>query len=135
MRLIVTALIFLAGIVYLIAGLGFLLDPTTSGGGFGLEAVDTRGLAAMRADFTAFFVVSALCMMWGAWKRNGTILLVPAALFGIAFFGRAISAVFDGTVDNFWFEMMIEALTVALMLIGHRVLPHRETGSIVRREV
>jgi hypothetical protein len=39
-------------------------------------------------------------MIWGAWKRNGELLLVPAALFGIAFAGRAVSLVYGTFLNN-----------------------------------
>lgn len=134
MRLIVTALLFLGGLMNFYLGIGFMLDPAGAMVQFGLQAVDTRGLAAARADFTAFFVVAAVTMMIGAWKRNGPVLLVPAALFAIALLGRAVSAAVDGTVDAFWTPMAYEAAMVVLTSIGYRLLPTRtETG--IRHEV
>ncbi|WP_128891123.1 DUF4345 family protein [Erythrobacter sp. HKB08] len=126
MRLVLTALIFLGGIFFLVTGLGFLFDPATSAEGFGIHADNSTGLAAIRADMTAFFVVSAVCMMLGAWFRNGTVLLFPAAMFGIALLGRFISIFADGTTEGFWLPMVVEALTVIVLLIASRVLPHRD---------
>jgi hypothetical protein len=126
MRLGLTALIFVGGLFYLLMGFRFLFDPAGAGAGFGLSAIDSSGLAAIRADISAFFIVSAVCMIIGAWKRNGDLLLVPAGLFGIALLGRIISAVTDGTVDGFQPPMIVEAVTVIVMLIASRVLPHRE---------
>ena len=77
---------------------------------------------------TAFFVVGGVCMIWGAWKRNGELLLVPAALFGIAFAGRLVSAIVDGATPGFWLPMLIEAATVAVNLLGSRYLPHEAVG-------
>lgn len=125
MRLILTALIFLGGLFFLVTGIGFLVDPVSSAQQFGIEAIHSTGLAAIRADMTAFFVVAAVCMMTGAWFRNGTILLVPAALFGIALLGRTISVFADGTIEGFWMPMLVEAICVIGLLIASRVLPHR----------
>lgn len=130
MRFILTAVIFLAGLFDLFMGLNFLFNPSATGASFGLVSNGPGGLSAIRADFTAFFLVSAGCMMWGAWRRNGDLLLVPAALFGVAFIGRALSAAVDGTIPGFWAPMAIEAFHVALMIAAWRVLPHHRIDEI-----
>ena len=126
MRMILTALIFLAGLFDLFMGLNFLIQPVTVAAGFGLAPTGTAGLAVLRADFPAFFIVSALCMMLGAWRRNGDLLLVPAALFGAAFLGRTVSIFADGTAPGFWVSMAVEGFHVVLLVAAWRVLPHHK---------
>ena len=128
MRLILTAILLLGGIAFVLIGCGFLIQPESSAGGFGLVGSGAQGLSTLRADMTAFFVVGGVCMIWGAWKRNGELLLVPAALFGIAFAGRLVSAIVDGATPGFWLPMLIEAATVAVNLLGSRYLPHEAVG-------
>lgn len=130
LRLILTALIFLAGMLDLYLGAGFLFTPTTAAAGFGLAPTGTMGLAVLRADFTAFFWVSAVCMMVGAWHRNGDLLLVPAALFGVAFSGRLISVFADGTSPGFWLPMAVEAFHVVLLVTARRLLPHHSVEEL-----
>lgn len=125
MRFILTAALFVLGLLFIVQGGGFLFMPATAAPSFGVSADGPMGLAALRADFTAFFIVGGFAMLWGAWKRNGDLLLIPAALFGIAFLGRLVSVFADGTYDGFWFPMAVEATVVILSLIGSRVLPHR----------
>lgn len=125
MRLVLTGLIFAGGLMYLLLGIGFLVDPASSGVDFGLTSKGAHGLATMRADMTAFFVVAAGSMVIGAWRRNGDLLLVAAALFAIALLGRIVSLFVDGTWDGFAFPMLVEAVTVIILLIANRVLPHR----------
>lgn len=127
MRLILTALIFAQGLLFLVLGLQFLLMPADAGAGFGLLADGPAGLAVLRADFPALFFVGGGAMIWGAWKRNGDLLLVPAAIFGVALFGRCVSLVADGAAPGFWFPMAVEAVAVLLTLTASRVLPHRLT--------
>ena len=127
MRLILTALIFVEGLFFLVMGASFLFTPGSAVTSFGLSADGIPGLAVLRADFPALFFVGGGAMIWGAWKRNGDLLLVPAAIFGVALFGRCVSAVVDGTYPQFWFPMLVEAAAVLLSLIGSRVLPHRLT--------
>lgn len=127
MRIVLTALIFLGGLFFLVMGVGFLLDPAGSGADFGLSPDSAHGLATIRADMSAFFVVGAVCMLVGAWRRNGDLLLVPAGLFGIALVGRMISYIADGPWNGFAMPMLVEAVVVVILLVASRVLPHPQT--------
>jgi len=128
MRFVLTALAMIGGIAFTLIGLGFFFVPDTAGASFSLLPDGVPGLAVMRADMTAFFVVGGVCMIWGAWKRNGELLLVPAALFGIAFCGRLLTLIVDGPSREFWLPMLVEAATVVVTLLGSRHLPHDPVG-------
>lgn len=130
MRFVLTALIFVAGMIDLGLGIGFLVQPADLGQRFGLAPVGEQGLAVLRADMTAFFMVAAGCMMWGAWRRNGDLLLVPLVLFAIAFAGRLLSAMVDGTYPGFWLPMAGEAFHVVLLAAAWRLLPHHRIEEI-----
>lgn len=130
MRLILTALIFLAGLFDLFLGFGFLAAPANSATAFNLAPVGAGGLAVLRADFTAFFCVSAACMMWGAWRRNGDLLIAPAALFGVALLGRTVSVMLDGTYPGFAMPMAVEAFHVVVLVVAWRILPHHPIEEI-----
>ena len=130
MRLILTALLFVGGLFFTITGIGFLLTPESSVGGFGLAAANIQGWSTIRADMTAFFVVGGVCMIWGGWRRAGDMLLVPAALFGIAFTGRLVSLFADGTYEGFWLPMLAEAAVVVVSVLGNRMLPHHKVEEL-----
>ena len=79
MHFVLSALVALLALLDLMLGMGFLVNPAASGADFGLSAVDllnggAEGLSAMRADFTAFFLVAAGFMGLGAWRRRGDVL-------------------------------------------------------------
>jgi hypothetical protein len=131
MRFILLAVIFLCGLLNLFMGLSFLIQPTGMVETFGLIPQGSVGLAVMRADFFSFFTVAAFCLVWGAWRRNGDLLLVPALLFGLAFTGRLVSVFVDGTVPGFWVGMSYEAFHVALALFARAMLPHHTIHEIV----
>lgn len=131
MRLILTALLFVQGLFFLLLGLNFLVMPASAVASFALAADGPAGLAVLRADFPALFFVGGGAMVWGAWKRNGELLLVPAAIFGIAFIGRLVSAFVDGAEPGFWMPMTVEAIAVALSVLGSRLLPHSTVGAAV----
>lgn len=124
MRMILTALIFLLGLFDLFMGLNFLMNPQATALGFGIQPTGVQGLSTLRADFTAFFGVIAVCMMIGAWRRNADLLLVPAALMGTAVVVRAISLGVDGGYPGYLVPMIVEAVHVALLVAAWRVLPH-----------
>jgi hypothetical protein len=128
MRFVLTALAMIGGIVFVLIGLGFFFQPQSTGASFALLPDGVPGLAVMRADMTAFFLVGGGCMIWGAWKRNGELLLVPAALFAIAFTGRLLTAAVDGATPQFWLPMLVEGATVIVTLLASRHLPHRAVG-------
>lgn len=130
MRLILTAVIFLAGLFDLYLGISFLTNPVYAGQQFGLSPVGAQGLAVLRADFTAFFGVAAACMMWGAWRRNADLLLVPALLFGTALTVRALSLAIDGAYPGFFVPMAVEAFHVVLLGLSWRLLPHHPIEEI-----
>ncbi|HEX5644847.1 MAG TPA: DUF4345 family protein [Erythrobacter sp.] len=124
MILMLRALLLLGGLFYVLMGIGFLLDPVSSGADFGISAQGTMGLASIRADMTAFFVVAGGCLLWGAWARKGDPLLVSAGLMAIALTGRLVTLFVDGPHEAFWMPMLVEAITVILALVCFRVLPH-----------
>ena len=127
MRLILTALILVEGLFFVVMGLGFLFMPASTVTSFHLLPDGAGGLAVLRADFPALFFVGGGAMIWGAWKRNGDLLLVPAAIFGVALLGRCVSLMMDGPYEGFLPPMLVEAAAVVLSLVASRVLPHRLT--------
>ena len=66
MRFVLTALAMIGGIIFTLIGLGFLVMPESSAADFALLPDGVPGLAVLRADMTAFFVVGGVCMIWGA---------------------------------------------------------------------
>ena len=124
MALVLRALLFVGGLFFVLMGIGFLIDPISAGADFGLAPQGTLGLASMRADMTAFFVVAGGCMIWGGWARKGDPLLVTAALMGIAIIGRLYTLVVDGPHDDWFLPIIVEAVTIIIALMGSRMLPH-----------
>ncbi|RGP41433.1 hypothetical protein BPTFM16_01739 [Altererythrobacter insulae] len=124
MALVLRALLFVGGLFFVLMGIGFLIDPISAGADFGLAPQGTLGLASMRADMTAFFVVAGGCMIWGGWARKGDPLLVTASLMGIAIIGRLYTLVVDGPHDDWFLPVIVEAVTIIIALLGSRMLPH-----------
>lgn len=130
MRLILTAILLVTGLFFLLAGIGFLIMPDSIGPSLGLTSNNAQGWSTIRADMTAFFLVCGACLVWGAWRRAGDMLLVPAALCGIAFTGRVVSLLVDGSYEAAWSPMLGEAFTVIIAIAGNRLLPHHKVEEI-----
>lgn len=115
-------LLALVGLFFIGLGGTFLFDPVTQGGDFGVDPRGAQGLSTIRADFSSYFWVSGGALVLGAWKQNGTVLLVAAALLGITFCARALSLVLDGTYEGWMAPMMVEAFVVVIALFGYRAM-------------
>ena len=124
MHFVLSAIIALLALLDLMLGVGFLVNPAASGADF--------GLSAMRADFTAFFLVAAGFMALGAWRRRGDVLTVPLALFGIAFTGRLINLLVVGSYEGWWLPMAVELGHVVVLGLAIRVWPWRRRRSKFR---
>jgi hypothetical protein len=126
MRFAITAVVFLLGLFDLFMGFNFLFNPLGTGAGLGVSPLGTQGMSTMRADFTAFFGVVAVCMMIGAWRRNADLLLVPMAVMGTAVTVRAISLFVDGTYPGWQVPMVVEAVHVIVLIAAWKLLPHHK---------
>lgn len=122
MDMVLRAALLLLGLLFVAVGGLFLIDPVGQSVDFGLVPQGNQGLSTIRADFPAFFWVAGGALVIGVWKQRGDTLLVTAALMGIALAGRGLSLAIDGTYPGWPMFMVIEAFTLALALMGHRVL-------------
>ena len=128
-KFLLGAIVLLALFDLVIAG-QFLFAPVSTARGFGLTPLGPMGVAVLRADFTAFFVVGAAAMIVGALRGSGTMLLVAAALYAIALSGRIVTALLIGTQPGFWVPVAVEAVHVALLMSAWRTLPRLREGEI-----
>ena len=111
----------LAALFGIVLGLGFLVHPAQSGANFFLSPNGIPGLAVLRADMTAFFLIGGLLAAIGAWKQNPTYLVTPIMLFATAIIGRTVSLIVDGVTPGAFFPMLVEAALVAGLLFAHRI--------------
>lgn len=101
-------------------GLGFLIDPAGSALRFYLAPLGTQGMATLRADFPAFFIVGGGGALLAALRAIRAPLLVPIALLGVALTGRLVSLVADGAPPTAFPPMAAEAVMIALLGLAWR---------------
>lgn len=111
--------------MFLLIGLVFLAQPAEMAARFFLTPLGSQGLASIRADFTAFFVVGGLFALVGAWRRDAQALNVPLLLLAIALLGRTVSLVIDGRGPDAIPPMVVEALFIALIVAAQRAFARR----------
>lgn len=126
MTLILRIIIGLWGIGFGLLALRGLIDPQVYVTQFGIEAKGAS-INTLRADFSAFFLVSAICAVWAAVKPEKAVLLyVPAALYGTALAGRLFGlAMGDPVASATTQAVTVEAISTLLLLFAARQLRRR----------
>ncbi|MEQ1538916.1 MAG: DUF4345 family protein [Sphingorhabdus sp.] len=119
MNMILRIIVGLWGVGFGLLAVRGILDPNVFLTQFGFQAPGAS-INSIRADFGAFFLVSAVGALWGAWQPSkAKLLYVPAALFGTALVGRVIGlAMGDPASDANDQAMIVEAISLALMLFA-----------------
>ena len=130
MRKFLLGAIVLLALFDLVIAARFVFSPVATAKDFGLNPLGPMGVAVLRADFTAFFVVGAIAMILGALRGNGQLLMVAASLYAIAMTGRIVTALLMGTQPGFWVPVAVEAVHVLLLLTAWRTLPRLRQGEI-----
>ena len=125
MKILMRALLVLVAAFNILMGVGFLLQPAQLAQGFFLTPQGSQGLATLRADFTAFFIVGGAFAAYGAWRARGGPLVVPIALLGVALIGRFVSLALDGMAPGAYVPMAIEAVMIAILLCARAVFGKR----------
>lgn len=125
MRTLIRLLIGIVALFSIVVGVGFLILPARLGAAFSLSPLAIQGLATLRADFTGFFIGAGVFALVGAY-RHSTALFVPIVLIGCAFLGRCVSLSVDGVGPAALAPMVIEALMLAILVAGKRILGNGE---------
>ena len=123
MNVILRIIVGLWGVGFGLLAVRGILDPNAFLAQFGFQAAGAS-INTIRADFGAFFLVSAVGALWGAWQpAKAKLLYVPAALFGTALLGRLFGlAMGDPASDANNQAMIVEGISVALMLFAAKRL-------------
>lgn len=128
MKQAIRAAVMLVGLFNLVLGFAFLIRPAEMAAKFFIVAQGIQGLATIRADFAALFVTGGLFALYGAWNRRAAPLAVPIILFAVALTGRCITLIVDGVVPTSFTPMMVEAVMIAVLILGTRAFATRQWG-------
>ena len=126
MTIALRIIIGLWGLAFGLLAIRGLTDPQVYVEQFGLEAKGAS-INTLRADFSAFFLVSAACALYAAAKPEKAVLLyIPAVLYGTALAGRLFGlAMGDPLAPATTQAITVEAISMVLMLFAARQLGKR----------
>lgn len=120
--MILRVAIGLAGLLFVILALGFLLDPASAAARLGVAALTPLGQATLRGDFFAFFAVGGGLAIAGAARADARLLLAPLLLIALTLAGRLITVAASGFDPAMGPPMLVEAVTIVLLWLGRRAL-------------
>jgi len=120
--MILRVAIGLAGLLFVILALGFLLDPASAGARLGVGFLNPLGHATLRGDFFAFFAVGGLLSIAGAVREDARLLLAPLLLITLTLAGRLITVAASGFDPAMGPPMLVEAVMIGLLWLGRRSL-------------
>ncbi len=120
---VIRIIIGLLALLFLLLGLGFLLDPIPAAGRMGLEAMDLTGMSSLRGDLAGLFFASTVMMVLGLWRGHPTWFLAVAVLMGAIAFGRVIGFALDGATSTSLTAFATEIGTILFMVFAAWRLP------------
>ncbi len=116
-------LVALLALSFTVLGLAFWVAPAQAAARFGLEAIGTAGLAAVRADLGGLFVGLGLLCAAGARTQRRSWLVATALLLAGIVLGRCCGWILDGRVGAGLPELAVELGALAL-LVGYAMSLH-----------
>ncbi|HEX8901740.1 DUF4345 family protein [Vitreimonas sp.] len=122
MKLVLRIVLGLAGLVFVVMGLAFWANPATPAARLGIEAASALGTSSLRADMAAFFGVAGGLTLLAAVRANARLLTAPLLMIAIALTGRIITVIVDGYTPDMMQPMVIEAILLALLAAGRRLI-------------
>lgn len=125
-RTLTRGLIGLVGLLALLLASRFWTSPADIGAAMGLSADGPAGLGTLRADMAGFFGASGVMFLLAAIRSDARWLRPVLLLLAIALTGRVINLLVTGGGQVLIPPMVIEAVLIAVTLLGMRVLGSRK---------
>ena len=118
-------IVMLPGLLFVVMGLRWLVDPAGIAPSLGLTLDTGFGLSSQVADLSAFFLVTGLSILIAVVTRVRTWFYPPVMLRLIAATGRLVAWLVHGAA--FVPQVIVFEVAVALLLlIAARYLPERD---------
>ena len=124
-RTLTRGLIGLLGLLALLLASRFWISPDKVGAAMGLTADGAAGLGTLRADMAGFFGASGVMFLLSALRNDARWLRPVLLLLAIALTGRVINLLVTGGGQVLVPPMVIEAVLIAVTLLGLRVMGDR----------
>lgn len=125
LRRLLTLVVLMPGLLFIVMGLRWLVDPAGVAPTLGLTLQSGLGLSSQIGDLASFFLVAGLSILIAVVRRSRVWFYPPVMLLLIAATGRIIAWVVHGAafaVQPIVFELVV----AAVLLLAARYLPERE---------
>lgn len=113
MTKLLNILLWVLGLLFVILGLRWLIDPQSAAATLGMTLSDGVGRSSQIGDFGAFFFTGGLWVLLGVWRKAPIFLYVSATTLGVAALFRLVAwAAQDAalTVDMIAVEVVIAVI-------------------------
>ena len=124
-RRLFALVVMLPGLLFIVLGLRWLVDPAGVAPSLGLTLETGYGLSSQVADLSAFFLVTGLSILIAVVTRIRSWFYPPVMLLLIAASGRLIAWLAHGAAFATQ-AIALEVVVAALLLVASRYLPERE---------
>jgi hypothetical protein len=124
-RRVMTVIVILPGLLFVILGLRWLVDPATAASSLGMTVDVGFGLSSQVGDMAAFFLVTGLSILIAVVTRSRTWFFPPAMLLLFAAIGRLVAWVAHGAAfvpQVIGFEVVVGGL----LLVASRYIPEKD---------
>lgn len=123
MRLVLRAIVGIAGLLGLLVAARLWMAPAELAAQLGVAPTGPLGLATIRADMGGFFAAGGAFAIAAALKARGGLLLPPVVLIALALTGRIVAIAVNGFATEMGPPMAIEAVLLIVFAAGWRLLP------------
>ncbi len=93
---ILSVVVSLMAVVFLAAGLLWLIAPSSASALLGMPLLTGVALSTQIGDLSSFFLSSGLFIMMGLMTKKSTWFYLPVTLLSVAAFGRIMSTLVHG---------------------------------------
>ena len=124
-RRLFALVVMLPGLLFIVLGLRWLVDPAGVAPSLGLTLETGYGLSSQVADLSAFFLVTGLSILIAVVTRTCTWFYPPVLLLLIAAAGRLVAWLAHGAAFAPQ-AIALEVVVAALLLVASRYLPERK---------
>lgn len=105
----------LPAIIFIVVGVGWLLDPARVAAELGMPLLDGLGRSTQIGDLAAFFFGGGLMVLIGLKTGNKTWLHAPALLLGLTAVFRTVAWAIQGA--PFATEQIVVEVVIAALLV------------------
>lgn len=113
-------LLALVGLLFVSISAGFLLTTQSSAADVGLNISSLAGYATVRADMSAYFIVSGGILLYASARKAAHLLWPVLLLIIAAYMGRLITVFVDGYEVASFTPMIVEAIIVGLIIYAQK---------------